>query len=30
MASAGIREIEDNLSRYIRRTEAGERVSIYI
>lgn len=28
MASAGIREIKDNLSRYIRRTEAGERVSI--
>ena len=28
MASAGIREVKDNLSRYIRRTEAGERVSI--
>jgi prevent-host-death family protein len=28
MASAGIREIKDNLSRYIRRTERGERVSI--
>lgn len=28
MASAGIREIKDNLSRYIRRTEVGERVSI--
>lgn len=28
MASAGIREVKNNLSRYIRRTEAGERVSI--
>jgi antitoxin (DNA-binding transcriptional repressor) of toxin-antitoxin stability system len=25
---AGIRELKDNLSRYIRRIEAGERVSI--
>ena len=28
MTSAGIRELKDNLSRYIRRIEAGERVSI--
>ena len=28
MASTGIRELKDNLSRYIRRIEAGERVSI--
>jgi prevent-host-death family protein len=28
MASAGIREFKDNLSRYIRRIEAGERVAI--
>lgn len=28
MASAGIRELKDNLSRFIRRTEAGERVAI--
>jgi len=26
--TAGIRELKDNLSRYIRRIEAGERVSI--
>ena len=26
--SAGIREIKDNLSRYIRRVEAGERIAI--
>jgi prevent-host-death family protein len=28
MTSAGIRELKDNLSRYIRRIEAGERVAI--
>jgi len=28
MTSTGIRELKDNLSRYIRRTEAGERVAI--
>jgi len=28
MASAGIRELKDNLSRYIRRVEAGEHVAI--
>jgi prevent-host-death family protein len=28
MASAGVRELKDNLSRYIRRIEAGERISI--
>jgi prevent-host-death family protein len=28
MTSAGIRELKDNLSRYIRRIEAGERVII--
>ena len=28
MASAGIRELRDNLSRYIRRIEAGERIAI--
>ena len=28
MASAGIRELKDNLSRYIRRVEAGERIAI--
>jgi prevent-host-death family protein len=28
MASAGIRELKDNLSRYIRRIESGERVFI--
>jgi prevent-host-death family protein len=28
MASAGIRELKDNLSRYIRRIEAGERIAI--
>ncbi len=28
MTSAGIRELKDNLSRYIRRIEAGERVVI--
>ena len=28
MASAGIRELKDNLSRYVRRIEAGERVFI--
>ena len=26
--SAGIRELKDNLSRYIRRVEAGERIAI--
>jgi prevent-host-death family protein len=28
MTSTGIRELKDNLSRYIRRTEAGERIAI--
>jgi prevent-host-death family protein len=28
MASAGIRELKDHLSRYIRRIEAGERIAI--
>jgi prevent-host-death family protein len=28
VASAGIRELKDNLSRYIRRIEAGERIAI--
>ena len=28
MASAGVRELKDNLSRYIRRIEAGERIAI--
>jgi antitoxin (DNA-binding transcriptional repressor) of toxin-antitoxin stability system len=28
MVSAGIRELKDNLSRYVRRIEAGERVSV--
>lgn len=28
MTSTGIRELKDNLSRYIRRVEAGERVAI--
>jgi antitoxin (DNA-binding transcriptional repressor) of toxin-antitoxin stability system len=28
MASAGIRELKDNLSRYIRRIDAGERIAI--
>jgi prevent-host-death family protein len=28
VASTGIRELKDNLSRYIRRTEAGERIAI--
>jgi antitoxin (DNA-binding transcriptional repressor) of toxin-antitoxin stability system len=28
MASAGIRELKDNLSRYIRRIEAGERIAV--
>lgn len=28
MASTGIRELKNNLSRYIRRIEAGERVAI--
>jgi prevent-host-death family protein len=28
MTSTGIRELKDNLSRYIRRIEAGERVAI--
>lgn len=28
MASTGIRELKDNLSRYIRRIEAGERIKI--
>jgi antitoxin (DNA-binding transcriptional repressor) of toxin-antitoxin stability system len=28
MASTGIRKLKDNLSRYIRRIEAGERIAI--
>ena len=28
MPSAGVRKLKDNLSRYIRRIEAGERVSV--
>jgi antitoxin (DNA-binding transcriptional repressor) of toxin-antitoxin stability system len=28
MTSAGIRQLKDNLSRYIRRIEAGERIAI--
>lgn len=28
MASTGIRELKDNLSRYIRRIESGERIAI--
>ena len=28
VTSAGIRELKDNLSRYIRRVEAGERIEI--
>jgi len=28
VASAGIRELKDNLSRFIRRTEGGERIAI--
>ncbi len=28
MASAGVRKLKDNLSRYLRRIEAGERVSV--
>ena len=28
MASTGIRRLKDNLSRYIRRIEAGERIAI--
>ena len=28
MASTGIRELKDHLSRYIRRSEAGERIAI--
>jgi prevent-host-death family protein len=28
MTSTGIRELKDNLSRYIRRIEAGERIAI--
>jgi prevent-host-death family protein len=28
MVSAGIRDLKDNLSRYIRRIEAGERIAI--
>jgi prevent-host-death family protein len=28
VASAGIRELKDNLSRYIRRSETGERIAI--
>jgi antitoxin (DNA-binding transcriptional repressor) of toxin-antitoxin stability system len=28
MASAGVRELKNNLSRYVRRIEAGERIAI--
>ena len=28
MTSAGIRELKDNLSRYVRRSEAGERIAV--
>jgi antitoxin (DNA-binding transcriptional repressor) of toxin-antitoxin stability system len=28
MSSTGIRELKDNLSRYIRRIEAGERIAV--
>jgi prevent-host-death family protein len=28
MRSAGIRELKDNLSRYVRRIEAGERIAV--
>jgi prevent-host-death family protein len=28
MGSTGIRELKDNLSRYIRRIEAGERIAV--
>lgn len=28
MASAGVRKLKDNLSRYIRRIEAGERIAV--
>ena len=28
MTSTGIRELKDNLSRYIRRVEAGERIAV--
>ena len=28
MTSTGIRELKDNLSRYIRRIEAGERIAV--
>jgi prevent-host-death family protein len=28
MTSTGIRELKNNLSRYVRRTEAGERIAV--
>jgi prevent-host-death family protein len=28
MAATGVRELKDNLSRYIRRVEAGERIAV--
>jgi antitoxin (DNA-binding transcriptional repressor) of toxin-antitoxin stability system len=28
MTSTGIRELKDNLSHYVRRTEAGERIAV--
>lgn len=28
MTSTGIRELKDNLSQYVRRTEAGERIAV--
>jgi prevent-host-death family protein len=30
MAATGIRELKDNLSRYIRRVEAGERIAVTV
>lgn len=30
MASTGIRQLKDNLSRYIRRIEAGERIAVTV
>jgi antitoxin (DNA-binding transcriptional repressor) of toxin-antitoxin stability system len=29
MRSTGIRELKDNLSRYVRRIEAGERIAVF-
>jgi len=30
MTSTGIRELKDNLSRYVRRLEAGERIAVTV